>query len=177
MKLEEFWEIVERVHLASKGDMDVKCKLLTEELRRLPTSEVKSFSHHFDDCKDKAYTNELWAAAYIIGHGCSDDKFSDFRSTLISMGHSTFEKVVSSSESLVEMDVDKDNAFYEGYQYAPITVYKEMTGSLPYRDKPHPESPTGTCCNEDEEVARLYPRLAAKHHYCTSPRRRWWRFW
>ena len=51
--------------------MDKKCELLEAELRRLPLDELRSFRRHFDECEDRAYTWELWAAAYIIGGGCS----------------------------------------------------------------------------------------------------------
>lgn len=33
------------------------------------------------------YRRDLWAAAYIIGGGCSDDSFIDFRAGLIAQGH------------------------------------------------------------------------------------------
>ncbi len=64
MTLEQFWNIVEKAHRASGGDMDKKCVLLDAELRRLPLEEVRSFLGHFDECCDRAYSWELWAAAY-----------------------------------------------------------------------------------------------------------------
>jgi hypothetical protein len=111
MTAEEFWKIIDRVHAASKGGMDAKCTLLREELRKLPAKEIRSFEEHFADCEARAYSWELWAAAYIIGGGCSDDMFMDFRATLISTGRATFERVVSSPGVLVDMDVSEDNAF------------------------------------------------------------------
>src|SRR5215470_19141756 len=108
MTLEQFWNIVEKVHCASDGDMDKKCELLAAELRRLPLDEVHSFHAHFDECYDRAYNWELWAAAYIIGGGCSDDGFSDFRSTLISMGRQTFEQALADAQSLADMDYDAE---------------------------------------------------------------------
>ena len=52
--------------------MDRKCELLGQELRKLGLNEVRSFHAHFYECQDRAYSHELWASAYIIGHGCSD---------------------------------------------------------------------------------------------------------
>ncbi len=164
MTIEQFWNIVDRVHRASPGNMMQKSLLLGDELRNLPAPEVKSFADHFDDCADRAYTWELWAAAYIIGGGCSDDAFSDFRSTLISQGKETFERVVAMPETLAEMEVDGESAFYEGYQYMALTVYRRKTGQLPIRSKPQPEDPAGTPWKE-EAVAGLYPRLAKKHGF------------
>ena len=73
MILDQFWGIVEEVHRSSGGDMDAKCELLDKRLRQLSIDEVLSFTQHFTECKDRAYSWELWAAAYIIGGGCSDD--------------------------------------------------------------------------------------------------------
>lgn len=164
MTQDQFWNLIEKVHREAKGDMDAKCKLLAKELRKFPPAEVKSFSEHFDECEDKAYSWELWAAAYIIGGGCSDDAFSDFRATLISMGRTAFENAVASPESLADLDLDEESAFYEGYQYVVNDVYEELTGDLPRRARPTPDTPSGTQWDEDT-VAELCPKLAEKHGF------------
>ena len=160
MTLEQFWNIVEKVHRDSRGDMDKKCELLEAELRRLPLDEVRSFHRHFDECQDRAYSWELWAAAYIIGGGCSDDSFSDFRATLTSMGRQTFERALADPQSLADMDYDAETAHYEGYQYVPTTVEEELGGGeTSPRYAAHPAEPSGKSWDEDK-VAELYPRLA-----------------
>jgi len=151
MTIDQFWSIVEKVHAASEGDMDRKCELLEAELRRLQLEEVRAFHAHFYECKDRAYSWELWAAAYIIGHGCSDDKFSDFRSTLISMGRETFERTLADPQSLADINYDADSADYEGYQYVPTEVERELSGGQDFpRSRPHPEEPSGKCWDENE---------------------------
>jgi hypothetical protein len=165
MTLDQFWNIVEKVHLVSEGDMDKKCELLDAELRRLPLDEVRSFHDYFYECFDRAYNWELWAAAYIIGGGCSDDKFSDFRSTLISMGRQTFERALADPQSLADIDYDSETADYEGYQYVPTQVERDLSGGQDFpRTRPHPNDPSGTIWDEDK-VADLYPRLAKKYDY------------
>jgi hypothetical protein len=165
MTLDEFWNIVEKVHRDSGGDMDNKCELLESELRRLPLEDVHSFHRHFDECEDRAYTWELWAAAYIIGGGCSDDAFSDFRATLISMGRQTFERALADPQSLADIDYDSETAHYEGYQYVPNTVEKELGGGQRIaRYQAHPAEPSGKSWDEDK-VAELYPKLAEKYDY------------
>jgi hypothetical protein len=165
MTIDQYWNIIEQVHRASNGDMDRKCKLLEAELRRLPLEEVRSFCEHFDESKDQAYSWELWAAAYIIGGGCSDDSFSDFRSTLISMGRKTYELALADPQSLADIDYDAENAHYEGYQYVPAKVQKELSGGQRFpRAKPHPAAPSGEEWDEDK-VAELYPKLAEKYDY------------
>src|ERR1043165_2018952 len=125
MTTDEFWEIVGRAHQASGGNMPVKCEKLADELRRLEPSEIKSFALHFYEFRDKAYRWDLWDAAYIICAGCSDDGFTDFRSTLISMGREMFEKALADPDSLADYDLRRETARYEGYQYVAGIVYSE----------------------------------------------------
>jgi hypothetical protein len=164
MTTDQFWEIIDRVDDASGGDMDRKCALLGEYLGRLPAEEVQSFSEHFDEAMDQAYSWDLWAAAYIIGGGCSDDAFSDFRATLISRGREEFERALTNPESLAESDIDEETGFHEGYQYVVDEVHEKLTGKATIRTKPHPESPSGVEFDE-ETVGERYPGLAGKHGY------------
>jgi Protein of unknown function (DUF4240) len=165
MTIDQFWAIIHEVHNGSNGDMDQKCELLDERLRQLSLDEVRSFGQHFIDCEDRAYTWELWAAAYIICGGCSDDKFSDFRSTLISNGRETFEMALANSEALADIKYNADNAAYEGYQYVPWTVYGDMSsGQRIPRLRPHPTTPSGQVWDE-AKVAETYPKLAEQYDY------------
>jgi hypothetical protein len=169
MTRQEFWNIVDGVNRSADGDMARKCELLATALRGLSAADVESFSVHFDECDDQAFSWELWAAAHIMGSGCSDDAFANFRATLISMGRRTFETVVAAPESLVDVEIDPERAFYEGYQYVAMTVYEEMTGNPPTRggragDETIEDEikPTGRRWREDR-VRDLYPRLATKY--------------
>ena len=172
MTLDQFWAIVADFHRDAGGDMDAKCKLLEHRLRQLPEKEVLSFCRHFDDLEDRAYNHELWAAAYIIGHGCSDDAFSDFRSTLISMGRDVFEKTLADPEYLADVNYDAESAHYEGYQHVPTQVYKELSGGfLPGRIHDHPSEPSGNIWDEGQ-VAQIFPKLAKQYKYGVRKRSR-----
>jgi hypothetical protein len=165
MTIDEFWNTVDKVHRASGGDMDKKCKLLGAELRKLPLVEVVSFCSHFQECEGRAYNWGLWAAAYIIGGGCSDDSFWDFRSTLISMGRDTFERALADPEWLAEINYDADNAHYEGYQYVPGKIEEELNGGEEIlHPRVRPGAPSGEEWPEDK-VAELFPKLAATYKF------------
>lgn len=162
MTLEEFWKLIDKVNREAGEDMDEKCRVLEEKLRRMPVEEVLSFLNHFDDCLDRAYTWDLWAAAHIIGGGCGDDSFSDFRSTLISMGKAIFERALVDPESLCELPIEDPEYFmYESFHYPALSVYQEMTGTIPIRETPHPAEPAGLEWQE-EMLDMKYPRLAKK---------------
>ena len=145
--------------------MDAKCELLDKTLRQLSLDEVRSFEEQFTEHLYRAYVWELWAAAYIIGHGCSDDSFWDFRSTLISHGQAVFEKALADPESLADIGYAAQSAHYEGYQYVPSKVYRDMSGGerVP-RLRSHPNKPSGQDWDE-AKVAELYPKLAKKYDY------------
>ncbi len=161
--IDEFWDIVDRVHLASGGDMEMKCQLLRAELEKLSAETLYSFDNHFDDCDDTAYSWDLWAAAYIIGGGCSDDSFSDFRGTLISMGREIFERIVSLPDALADMETGKYESFYEGYQYVPMVALQDrMDGQLQRRAKPAPVDPSGENWNDDD-LPQICPKLWEKY--------------
>jgi hypothetical protein len=167
MTVDDFWAIVDRVHLASGGNMDTKCKLLVEELRKLPADEVQSFDQHFSNCLYLAYTWDLWGTAYIICGGCSDDSFMDFRSTLISMGRTIFERAVADAESLAVQNIDPDSANYEGYQYPAVHVYELKTGREMPRYKQHPRRVKGVAFKA-WAMSKRFPKLTVKYGYKDS---------
>src|SRR5688500_7667413 len=138
MNIDQFWEIVERVHAASPRDMDAKCRLLAEELRALPPEEIQSFDQHFTDCEFRAYRDDLWGAAFVINNGCGDSGFMDFRCVLISLGRSAFENALRDPESLAEVDIDRAWGRYEGYQYVAHKVHEQIIGNpLPEYHSPY----------------------------------------
>ncbi|MFI6699745.1 DUF4240 domain-containing protein [Streptomyces sp. NPDC050509] len=78
----------------------------------------------------------MWAAAYLIGGGCSDDSFMDFRAGLIALGRDWYEKAAADPDSLAEhpaviaaAEVHRDEAlFYEEVNYAASEAFKHVTG-------------------------------------------------
>ena len=187
MNFEEFWKIIDTVKVGTDTNMDAKTEALTKRLQSMDTEAVLSFSHIFDSLMDKAYTWDLWAAAYIIQGGCSDDGFMDFRSSLISMGKEVYEQVVSSPEKLADISPSIVNCLsFEGFAYPSTTVYKDKSGELPQRSTPCPIEPTGEPWEEDEDILQAkYPKLWGK--YGESPadgyqessiqEKPWWKFW
>jgi hypothetical protein len=159
MTLDQFWQIVDDIHEQALDDMDQKCDLLGAALNKLSAPEIQSFADHFDAMMVKAYTWELWGAAYVIAGGCSDDSFMDFRATLISMGQDTFAESLEDPDSLADLDLDEEDACYEGYQYVAAEVYEKVTGEQLKCNVEFPDQPTGELWDEDS-VYELYPRLA-----------------
>ncbi|MEI5006890.1 DUF4240 domain-containing protein [Streptomyces sp. PmtA] len=45
---------------------------------------------------------DVRAAAYVIGRGCSDDSFMDFRAGLIALGRAWYERAIGPPDSLAD---------------------------------------------------------------------------
>ena len=161
MNTDDFWNIIDRVHAANPADMDAKCEGLRAELRKLGADDLKDFIHHFDTADARAYDWKLWGAAYVIQGGCSDDSFSDFRATLISMGRAFYERALADPDSLADTQFDEEYSCYEGYQYVKNDVAKEIMGAIPDSNVKYPSDPTGDSW-EEEDLPALLPRLARK---------------
>ena len=59
----------------------------------------------------KSYLSSLWAAAYILMDGCSDDTFDYFRGWLIAQGKETFEKVLDDIYVNASIAIDSKSSF------------------------------------------------------------------
>jgi hypothetical protein len=168
MEVDEFWNIVESSKARSEGSHDRHAELLAEHLSALSPDEVIAFQRIFDELADRAYSWPLWGAAYIIGGGCSDDGFIDFRSWLISMGRDTYERALADPESLATVDLGPDgeeDAFFEDFAYVAAHVYQAKTGQpLEYSRPEHPSEPSGEDWEEDgDDLARRFPRLSSRY--------------
>jgi hypothetical protein len=118
--------------------MEEKCELLETRLRKLPLQEVLSFHAHFTECLDRAYSWSMWAAAYIIGGGCSDDSFWDFRSTVISMGREIYEDALRDPETLAKLDLEEgDDMQGRVTSMSPPKSKKSLAGESGSPDHSH----------------------------------------
>jgi hypothetical protein len=162
MDKDQFWEIVSTSRKRAKGKMAQQVEVLREMLRALSPEEIVEYKRKFYECMDEAYHWDLWGAAYIIGGGCSDDGFMDFRSWLISMGKDVFEAALKDVESLVDVvdSPDVEDTFFEEFLYVPGEVYEEKTGKeMPLIEREITSEPQGEPWEEDEEGKDLRDRF------------------
>jgi hypothetical protein len=157
---DEFWAVIAA---ARDGDFAGRPGRLRELLLMRPPKEVASFIQDFRDAMDDAYSYELWGAAYVIGGGCSDDSFMDFRKWLISCGRERYERALVDPESLVDVTFGPDaeeDAFFEEFSITiALDVFTTLTGEQPPpRMRPAPRSPHGQDWVDDDLPTR-YPRL------------------
>jgi Protein of unknown function (DUF4240) len=128
MTLDEFWSIVDRVHAAARFDIPNKCRLLADELRKLPPEEIRSWKKHYDLRRIRANHWDIHAIG-CLQMGCiSDDGFLDFKNDIVSCGRHIFESVIRDPDSLGDLLPGPVDLGIEGYQYIAGEIYGELTG-------------------------------------------------
>ncbi len=161
-----FWKLIEKSRNMAKGDYAIQSEKLEKLLEGETPEFIVEFNNVFRTMLGKSYTWKLWAAAYIINGGCSDDTFYDFRSWLIGQGEMVYETVVNDPDSLANIDIETND--WEGLQYCAPTAYKNITeNDLPKSDDLRLKTePSGERWNEDkeEELKSLLPNLYAKYN-------------
>ena len=159
-----FWALIEESRRLSNGLRGRQEAALTQILRALSPEEVNAFYNRFTSFKHSAYTWPLWAAAYVMRGGCSDDSFSDFRGWLIGEGQEVFKAAMADADSLVSLSYDAEEDEWEGLGYVPVTVQREKCGDNVYFHQSHPKKPSGEDW-EDDDLPSVVPKLCAKYEW------------
>ncbi|WP_433537835.1 DUF4240 domain-containing protein [Micromonospora sp. CA-249363] len=185
---DEFWALVESAgaDVGSRTDDDGEA-LAAALVRRLAATSPESileFEELFDQLQGALYRWDVWAAAYLIGGGCSDDSFMDFRAGVIAQGRGWYERVLASPDGLADHPLvrraaaeDDDGAlFAESVNYVAGEAYEQVTGDDDAFDaamEARQQVADGVDAareadmgedfdfDDDDEMRRRLPRLAA----------------
>ncbi|MET8626343.1 DUF4240 domain-containing protein [Kitasatospora sp. NPDC004669] len=184
MDVDGFWNVVGAARAESSGSHGIAfAEALVDQLARLPQEEILAYQERFDEVHGAVYRWDVWAAAYLIGGGCSDDGFMDFRAGLIALGREWYELAAAHPDALAGHPAVIDAAargddyviFDEDVNYAAGYAFERLTGDTDAfheewkcrragRDlDPALESDTGEDFDfdDDGEMHRRLPRLAA----------------
>jgi hypothetical protein len=159
----DFWTFIEESKAESVGDIERQVQLLINRVSALSIPDIFAFDDLFHRFHRQAYQWNLWAAAYIIGGGCSDDGFTDFRAGLITLGKQVYDDALRDPEILADILPADEELRVERMNYAAKYAYKNKTGEeMPIFYGLHKYSePTGEPWNESE-IYKQYPKLTAK---------------
>lgn len=127
MDAEGFWRLVE----SARGDGGVFAEALAGRLVKGSESEILGFEARFDELYGAVYRWDVWAAAYLIGGGCSDDSFMDFRAGLFGLGREWYERVALAPDSLAGhpgVIAGDEVVFDEAVLYAAGRAHARLTG-------------------------------------------------
>ena len=78
-----FWALIEETRSADPAE---HADRHADRVAETEFDGAEAFDRLWQERRVKAYRWDLWAAAYEINGGCSDDCFRDFRNYLISLG-------------------------------------------------------------------------------------------
>jgi len=157
-----FWKLIEQAKAEMTPALSNQPDILQKKLEALPPPKIVEFDRMFTKLINDAYRWDLWAAAYIIEGGCSDDGFRDFRAGLIALGRDVYYAALTDPNTLARQPTRGVDFSQEGMLYAAMQAYEAVTGeTLPDHELPHPEEPVGQRW-EEATVAEKYPELAGK---------------
>ncbi len=101
MTKQEFWAVIGQARAdACSSDAETIAARAAELLARLPPEQIAEAAQPLWDLMADSYRGDLWAAAYLINGGASDDGFEYFRGWLITQGREVFERAVADPDSL-----------------------------------------------------------------------------
>lgn len=159
MNKTEFWKIIDQSYQTSKGKQDNQLVALSASLSGLSESNLIKFDDIYRDQLDKSYHWDLWAAAFIINGGCSDDGFDYFRDWLISLGRDTFEAALKDPQTLISFATPYETEFEE-FRYVMEEAYEEkFSKQLPFGNRKYSTEPKGVAWDE-EELDEKFPQLS-----------------
>lgn len=171
-----FWKLVEAARQSTPDTAEPYdiAKRMIELLRDRPPAEIAAYEQPMWDLMDVSYTEPLWAAAYIVHGGASDDAFDYFRGWLIAQGRTVFERAVADPDSLADHP-----AIIEGAQAGEADVEGGVLISVvfkAYLAATGEELPFGTTTRNIPELGHTWdfddhqamrehlPRLAAMYY-------------
>lgn len=184
MQTDEFWTIVEAARTGvadTVTDADEVADALVEQLSALTPARIVEFELALDEITSEAYRLDLWAAAYLMNGGCSDDCFDYFRGWLVAQGRDVWTAALVDPDSLADIvsaDIEDECFDGEGLLVAASRAYQRVVGgderfwdaleraraADPAADS-LPEDPSGDAFDfdfdDDERMRAHLPRLAA----------------
>ncbi|MDE6339492.1 MAG: DUF4240 domain-containing protein, partial [Muribaculaceae bacterium] len=107
MSEDRFWEIIDNSDQGNGLDM---------LLANFSDNELIGFSSWWDHFTSRLYRQDLWAVAYVVRGGCSDDSFDYFRYWLMAQGRKVVNDALENADSLCDVfeQIEKD-----GYEVDP----------------------------------------------------------
>jgi hypothetical protein len=179
MNDKRFWEIIDRSRSGcGRFDEEKHNAQLTSILQELEASEIVRFKENYELKELAAYRWDLWAMAYIIQSGCSDDGFSEFREWIVSQGREFYESTLANPEYLSEvLDPLEETQFFHTVYFAADHVYEKKTKQALIDVATGPGLPAEPAGHEweEEELPLLFPEACRKFGFVLIDRMKMYR--
>ncbi|MEV6490141.1 DUF4240 domain-containing protein [Actinoplanes sp. NPDC051633] len=170
MRTDDFWAVIARATADRPGSPAVVAERAVAELAGRDEQEIVAWGRHLDKVMAASSREDLWAAAYLINGGCSEEGFDAFRGWLIAHGREVVARSVKEPDSLAEMPAVRgaaaSGAVFEAGEVLAIAqeAHRQATGSeLPPSDVPVKRLDPAELWDfdDEDEMGKRLPRLAA----------------
>jgi Protein of unknown function (DUF4240) len=166
------WELIEAARRqgrdpADAGAVAARAAIL---LSARPLGEIVAADEVLWGLMADSYRHPLWAAAYLVNGGCSDDGFEYFRGWLIMQGREVYGRVVADPDALAGLaairakapgPVECEDTLYIAAQAYRATTGGELPGRVFRIEYPGLDPDWDFDFDDRAEMARRLPRLAA----------------
>lgn len=95
------WMLIEATQ-GKKSHVNSQSQLLIELLSKWSIPHILKFEKIYWSLLQRSFDADLWAAAYVVNDGCSQEEFLHFRNWLLLQGQFKFRKTVEDPEFLLE---------------------------------------------------------------------------
>lgn len=170
MRTDDFWAVIDRATADRPGSPAVVAERAVAELSSRDPQEIAAWGRHLDKVMAASGKEDLWAAAYLINGGCSEEGFDSFRGWLVAHGREVVARSVREPDSLSELPAVRSaaasGAVFEAGEVLQIaaTAYAQATGSeLPESDVAvtRPDPAELWDFDDEDEMGKRLPRLSA----------------
>ncbi len=162
MEESEFWKLVGRSRRGASNDGDLAVAVLRRQLNNLSREEIVAFDKLLREKLQASNTETLWAAAYLMNGGCSDDSFGYFRCWLVLQGQKIFDEALKDVNSLAKGKFGDPPFGCESLLYLCPEVYEQKFSHSLLEPSLEP-SKIITFDLSEESVSSVAPKLFKKY--------------
>ncbi|BAL86385.1 hypothetical protein AMIS_11650 [Actinoplanes missouriensis 431] len=170
MRTDDFWAVIDRATEQRPATPAEVAERAVADLATRDPEEIVAWGRHLDRVLAASGTEDLWAAAYLINGGCTEEGFDNFRGWLVAHGRKAVAASVKSPDVLAGMPAVRaaaeTGAVFEAEEVLTIAAraYEKATGEpLPdagERPRTRPEVADLWDFDNEEEMQRRLPRLS-----------------
>lgn len=165
---DRFWALVAEIEPTVADDPLAFDEALSEALVELPPEEVVAFANTWTRMANRAFTWDLWAAAWLLRGDALDWEFTGFRDRLIALGRTVFERALAEADSLADVPVDWRDGDEGGDVWLSLAAgdaFERLTGEdiadAEPAEEAEPPEPSGEPWRRLDEFEDRVPRIAA----------------
>ncbi len=153
-----FWELID--HGLREQSLGERLDTLPDRLALFKPAAIRTFDLILRQMDNAAYRTDIWALAYLLQGGCSDDSFDAFRGWLILQGRKVFEAALAAPDDFDVTLHHGGSGGMDALRDAAPTAYELREGKsmkpvkAPLLDLRGPEI-------DEADLASFLPRVAA----------------